>query len=135
MAPVPSHDFFCTATGAVSNWRESFARHYFHADNAHLLLDRHREKILGKAVIIFVGGVQTHQDGIEGEAPDALHERVGTKASGHPEMPRHLLVARLAERFYGSALAENLIYFIDSADVMKLPGIEVIGIQQLQRFF
>src|SRR6202022_3450491 len=84
-------------------------------------------------VVVLTGGVPGHQDGVERESPGRFHERVRTKAPGHSEMPHHLLVACPDECLDGAALAENLVYVVEDAHVVKLPGVDMIGMQQLQR--
>ena len=52
--------------------------------------------------------------------------------SGDPEIANHLLFAGLDEGFKRAAFAEDLLHVFFAVDVMKLPGVEVVGVQQFE---
>ena len=90
---------------------------------------------LVEAVVVRVGGVHGHQDGVEGMAADALHQRVGAVVAGDAEEAHHLLLLHFEQRFHGAALGEDRIHVGHGADIVQLPQVHVIGLEQLQRFF
>src|ERR1700741_3339418 len=48
-------------------------------------------------------------------------------------MAHHFVVARLNQGFHRTPFAKNLIDVFLNSNIMQLPGINVIGIQQLER--
>jgi hypothetical protein len=50
-------------------------------------------------------------------------------------MVHHFLIARLNQGFYGTAFAEYLVNVFLNSNIVQLPGVDVIGVEQLQRDF
>ena len=50
-------------------------------------------------------------------------------------MAHHFLITRLNQGFYGAAFAKYLINVFFNSDIVELPGVNVIGVEQLQRNF
>ena len=103
-----------------------------HADDAHLALDGQRQKLLVEAVVVRVGGVHGHQNGVEWIAMDAFHQRVGAIVAGEAEEAHNLLLFHLEQGFHGAALGEDLVDVGHGADVVKLPEVDVVGLEQLR---
>jgi hypothetical protein len=49
-------------------------------------------------------------------------------------MAHHFLIARLNQGFYRSAFAKNLINVFLDSNIMQLPSVNVIGIEQVERY-
>ena len=114
---------------------DAAAGHDLHADDAHLFFDGHGKELFGEAVVEPVGGVEAHEDGVEGEAADAFHEGFGAEAAGDAEIADHLLFAGLLEGFDGSAFGEDLVDVFLNAYVVELPGVDVVGVEELEGDF
>src|SRR6201997_2365678 len=63
----------------------------------------------------------------------AFDERFRTEAPGNPEMVYHFLIPCLNQGFDSTAFAKYLVSVFLNSNVVKLPAVDVIGIQQLQR--
>src|SRR5579862_10049584 len=63
----------------------------------------------------------------------AFDERFRTEAPGNAEMVYHFLIPCLNQGFDSTAFAKYLVNVFLNSNVVKLPGVDVIGIQQLQR--
>ena len=113
--------------------KDASAAGNLHADDAHLLFDRERQQLVVEAVVVRVGGVHGHEDAVEVVAVDALDQRFGPVVAGDAEMPHHLLLLHLEQRFHGAALGEDLVDIVLRADVVQLPEVDVIGLEQLER--
>src|SRR3954451_6540660 len=83
---------------------------------------------------MLVSGIEAHQDVVKRESANALAQRVRTMMSRDAEKSHHFLVSRLQQSFHGSAFREDLIYIRLGADVMELPYVDVVGLQQSKRF-
>jgi uncharacterized membrane protein len=83
--------------------------------------------------VVRVGGVHGHQNRVEGMAVDALHQRVGAVVAGDAEMAHDLLLLHFEQRFHRAALGEDFVHIGHGADVVQLPEVDVIGLEQLQR--
>ena len=114
---------------------DAAAGHDLHADDAHLFFDGHGEELFGEAVVEPVGGVESHEDGVEGEAANAFHEGFGAEAAGDAEIADHLLFVGLLEGFDGSAFGEDLVDVFLNAYVVELPGVDVVGVEELEGDF
>jgi len=91
-----------------------------HADDAHLLLDREGQEAGHEAVVVPVGRVQRHQDRVEREAADRVHEGLGAVMAREAEEADHPLLARLEEGLHGAALREDLAHVPRRPDVVEL---------------
>ena len=60
-------------------------------------------------------------------------ERVGAVVAGDSEIAHDFLVASFEQGFHGSALGEDLVDVGHGADVVQLPEVDVIGLEQLER--
>ena len=80
-----------------------------------------------------VGGVHRHEDGVEVVAVDRVDEGLGAVVSGDAEIAHHLLLLHVEQRFHRAALGEDLVHIVHRADVVQLPEIDMIGLQQLER--
>src|SRR5580700_11525392 len=89
--------------------KNTAACHHLHPDDSELFLDGQRKKVFLKTVVVLVGRVDAHQDGVKGKAVDAVDERFGTEASGDAQMADHFLIARLNQGFYRTAFAKYLV--------------------------
>ncbi len=68
-----------------------------------------------------------------GIALDAFHQRIRAVVSRQAQVPHHLLLLHFEQRFHRAALGENLVHVVLRADVVQLPKVHVVGLQQLQR--
>ncbi len=68
-------------------------------------------------------------------AADSFHQRLRPEVAGDAEVAHHLLFLRLPQRFHRAALREYRVHVLHQADVVQLPEIQMIGLQQLQGFF
>ena len=118
--------------GGVQVERRRPRRRNLHADDAHLLLDRQRQQLLVEAVVMRIGGVHGHQNRVEGMALDALHQRVGPVVAGDAEIAHHLLLLHFEQRFHRAALGKDLVHIGHGADVVQLPEVHVVGLEQLR---
>ena len=114
---------------------DAAARGNLHTDDAHLLFHGQGQQLLLEAEVVRVGGVDGHQYLIKGEAANALQQHAGIGVSGDAEEAHHLLLAGFDEGFDGSALGEDAVHVVLRGDVVELPGVEVIGVEQLQALF
>ena len=57
----------------------------------------------------------------------------GVRVARDPEEAHELLVPRLDQRLDRAALREDLLHLVHLGDVVDLPEVEVIGLQQLER--
>src|ERR1035437_6428464 len=80
-----------------------------------------------------IGCVDRHEDGVKRIATNGLDQRLGTEVSGDAEEADHLLVAGFEQGFHRAALGEYLLDLVVGTDVVQLPKVEVICIEQLQR--
>ena len=55
----------------------------------------------------------------------------GPVMSGDAEVADDLLLVRLPQRFHGAALGEDRLDVFGQADVVELPEVQMIGLQQL----
>ena len=70
---MPSQECFCCSMGGgVQDGEQASAGGDFHADDAHLLLDGQGQQLFGEAVVMRIGGIDGHQNGVEGMAVDGL---------------------------------------------------------------
>src|ERR1035437_1720369 len=80
-----------------------------------------------------IGGAHGHEDRVEGIAADPFHQRVGAVVAGEAEVAHDLLLFHFDEGFHGAALGEYLIHIEESADVVQLPEVDVISLEELKR--
>ena len=80
-----------------------------------------------------VGGVHGHEDGVEVVAIDGVDEGFRAVVAGDAEVTDDLLVVHLDESFHGSALGEDRVDVFGQADVVELPEIDVVGVEELER--
>ena len=62
-----------------------------------------------------------------------IDQRIGPVVAGDAEVAHDLLLLHFEQRFHRAALGEDLVHVVGSADVVQLPQIDVIGLEQLQR--
>ena len=80
-----------------------------------------------------IGSVYSHKNGIERIAMNRFDECIRPVMPGDAEVANDLLIARFEQRLHCSALGEYFIDISHGADVVQLPKVNVIGLQQLQR--
>ena len=78
--------------------------------------------------VVRVGGVQRHQDRVEVEPLQPLHQDLRVEVAGDAEEAHHLLVAGLLERLDRAVLSEDLVELLVALDVVQLPQVQVIGL-------
>jgi hypothetical protein len=93
------------------------------------------QQLLREAVVMRVGGIHRHQNRIERMPMDRLDQCVGPVVPRDPQIAHDFLVARLEQRFHGSALGEDLVDIRHRANIVQLPQVNVIGLEQLERSF
>ena len=94
-----------------------------------------RKQLFFKAVIVFVGRIDAHKNGVEWKAAYAFDERFWTEAASHAKMANRFLIASLHQGFDGATFGKYLVNVFLNSNIVQLPGVNVVGIKQLERDF
>ena len=131
----PSQECCCVQAEVGSSRKQSAACGNLHADDAHLLLDRQGEQLIGEAVNVGIGRVERHQDGVKRMAIHASISASGRKWPVTPRKRTTFCCFIFKQSFHGAALGEDRVDVLGQTDVVQLPQIHVIGVQQVEGLF
>src|SRR5579872_6125310 len=84
---------------------------------------------------MLIGGVDAHQHRVERKTPYALHQSFRAMVPRHAEESNGFLAARLLERLDRPAFAEHLLDIAHRTDVVELPDVHMVGLEQFQGLF
>src|ERR1039457_3421768 len=127
------HPFLTFDGRRVPGGKDAAACRHFHSDDAHLPLHRKRNQLRREAVPVMICGVDAQQDRVERKTADTFHQCFRTMVSRDTQESNQFLIACLQERFHGAALAEHLVDVGHRADVVELPDVDMIGLEQPKR--
>src|SRR5450759_698729 len=111
---------------------DAAAARELHADDAHLLLHGQGDQLLREAVVEFVRGVHRQQHRVEGITANGLDQAIGTEMARDAQVLHESLFPGLDEGLHGAALGEDLIDVAHGAQVVELPAVQVIRVEQFQ---
>jgi len=122
----------CWSGGGGSRWRGRGAGGDFHADGSHLELLGEGQEVLDEAEVVAVGGVDGHEDGVEGEALDGFDEDVGLEMAGDTRKVAADCSRAFSRAFDGRRWGEDAVELVFGLEVVDLPEVEVIGAEVAQ---
>ena len=84
---------------------------------------------------MFVRGIHRQQNAVEGKSVYPFNQAIRAVMAGQSKMANHFLFPRLDDRLHGAAFGEHFSDVTRRADVMQLPEIQMVGLEQLEGFF
>jgi hypothetical protein len=115
------------------------AAHGFHADHANALLDEFGQDLVFEAAKVCVHDVQRHLDGVEVEVVfggSFEHAKVdrGIFVAGETDEAAFASLFRFLQCFNGATVGEGTVGVFEPDDFVKLPEVEVIGLEAAEGF-
>ena len=84
---------------------------------------------------MWVGRIESHQDGIEVETVQSLNQNGRIIVAGDTQEPDYFLIPGFLQGLDGTILTKDLVEIFLGSDIVKLPQVEVVGLERRQALF